>query len=88
MSSNEEASPKPLKLSELTQGERGVVRALNGDASFCDRLREMGFCEEAVVEKLTGHHTMLCQVCGTRIALNQRAAQHIEVDRLDEGRPS
>ena len=73
-----------LKLSDLTNGEKAVVRGLQGESSFCDRLREMGFCESAVVEKLSGNHTMLCQVCGTRIALNGRAAQHIVVQKLDE----
>jgi len=38
-----------------------------------------------VVEKLSGSHTMLCQVCGTRIALNNKIAQNILVKKLHLG---
>ncbi len=55
---------------------------LKGDAATCARLREMGFCEEAIVEHVSGKHTMLCQVCGSKIALNSRAAQHVLVKKL------
>ena len=71
-----------VRLSDLTSGEKGKVCDLQGDASVCSRLREMGFCEEAVVERVSGNSTMLCQVCGTKIALNGRAANHIVVEKL------
>jgi len=71
-----------LRLSDLAQGERGRVCDLQGDVNLCSRLREMGFCEEAIVERLSGSQTMLCQVCNTRVALNGRAAQHILVEKL------
>jgi len=78
---NADAS-NPIRLSDLTNGERARVCDLQGEANVCSRLREMGFCEEAVVEKLSGSHTMLCQVCGTRIALNNKIAQNILVQKL------
>jgi ferrous iron transport protein A len=49
------------------------------------RLREMGFCESAVIEKIAGQSTLLCQLCGTRIALSDRAAQHIVVELIRGG---
>jgi ferrous iron transport protein A len=42
----------------------------------------MGFCESAVVEKVAGEKTLLCQLCGTRIALSDRAADHIVVELI------
>jgi len=75
----------PVRLSDLTNGEKARVCDLQGEANVCSRLREMGFCEEAVVEKLSGSHTMLCQVCGTRIALNNKIAQNILVKKLHLG---
>jgi len=42
----------------------------------------MGFCESAVIEKISGASTLLCQVCGTRIALSGRAAEHILVEQV------
>ncbi len=78
---NADAS-NPVRLSDLTNGERARVCDLQGDSNVCSRLREMGFCEEALVEKISGSHTMLCQVCGTRIALNNKVAQNILVQKL------
>ena len=83
MSSPEETKPVPLvRLTELPVGESGRVQGLEGKTEVCQRLREMGFCESAVVEKVSGAHTLLCQVCGTRIALSDRAAQHILVEQI------
>jgi len=35
-----------------------------------------------VVEKVAGQKTLLCQLCGTRIALSDRAADHIVVELI------
>jgi len=80
--SSSDSTPQRVRLSELTSGEKGRVCDLQGEAALCARLREMGFCEEAVVEHVSGKHTMLCHVCGTKIALNGKAAQHIVVEKL------
>jgi len=53
-----------------------------GDDSFCQRLREMGCGEAALVTKISGSSTSLCLVNGTRIALNHRAAMNIVVEPL------
>ncbi len=55
---------------------------LTGDDSFCQRVREMGFGEAALVTKISGTSTSLCLVNGTRIALNHRAAMSILVEQL------
>lgn len=84
MASSDSSDSAPrLRLSDLSSGERARVHSLEGEANLCSRLREMGFCESAVVEKLSGNHTMLCQVCGTRVALNGRIAQNIVVEKLE-----
>ena len=83
MSSPEENKPAPLvRLTELPVGASGRVQELAGKTEICQRLREMGFCESAVIEKVSGVHTVLCQVCGTRIALSDKAAQHILVEQI------
>jgi ferrous iron transport protein A len=71
-----------LPLCQLPAGTMGRVQALTGDDSFCQRLREMGFGEAALVTKISGSTTSLCQVNGTRIALNHSAAMSILVERL------
>jgi len=78
--------PAPrLNLSPLCQlpaGSTGRVCELTGDDSFCQRVREMGFGEAALVTKISGSSTSLCLVNGTRIALNHRAAMSILVEQL------
>jgi ferrous iron transport protein A len=83
MPSPDETEPaQRVRLTELPVGAAGRVYELEGKADVCQRLREMGFCESAVIEKVSGVHTLLCQVCGTRIALSDRAAQHIVVEQI------
>lgn len=83
MSAPEEKKPSQLvRLTELPAGASGRVQELAGKTEVCQRLREMGFCESAVIEKVSGVHTVLCQVCGTRIALSDKAAQHILVEQI------
>ena len=78
--------PRPrMPLTELPVGAMGRVCALDGAVELCQRLREMGFCESAVIEKVSGQRTLLCQLCGTRIALSDRAAQHIVVELIRGG---
>jgi ferrous iron transport protein A len=76
----------PLKnlspLCQLAAGATGRVCELKGDESFCQRLREMGFGEAALVTKVSGTTTSLCQINGTRIALSHGAAMNIMIELL------
>jgi ferrous iron transport protein A len=76
---------RPLRLNDLPVGAAGRVCGLSGEADTCSRLREMGFCESAVIERIAGQKTLLCQLCGTRIALSDRAAAHILVELIRGG---
>lgn len=75
-----------LPLCQLPAGGRGRVHSLQGDAQFCQRVREMGFGETSVITKVSGTQTILCQVNGTRIALSHGAARQIFVEPLAGGR--
>ena len=74
-----------MRLTELPVGAMGRVCELAGKEDFCQRLREMGFCESAVIERVSGQRTLLCQLCGSRIALSEGAAQHIVVELIHGG---
>jgi ferrous iron transport protein A len=77
------SSPLPLSpLCQLPPGALGRICELRGDESFCQRVREMGFGEAALVTKISGSSTSLCLVNGTRIALNHCAAMSILVELL------
>ena len=69
-------------LCQLAAGATGRVCALTGDENFCQRLREMGFGEAALVTKISGSTTSLCQINGTRIALSHGAAMNVLVELL------
>ena len=79
----------PLKklspLCQLAAGATGRVCELKGDEDFCQRLREMGFGEAALVTKVSGSTTSLCQINGTRIALSHAAAMNIMIELLPIG---
>lgn len=80
-------SPLPLSpLCQLPAGTTGRVCELTGDESFCQRVREMGFGEAALVTKISGTTTSLCLVNGTRIALSHAAAMNILVERIGQAR--
>lgn len=72
----------PLPLCQLPAGVTGRVCALRGDENFCQRVREMGFGEAALVTKVSGETTILCQVNGTRLALSHGAAKNILVAQI------
>jgi len=72
-------------LCQLAAGATGRICVIKGDDSFAQRLREMGFGEAALVTKISGNTTSLCQVNGTRIALNHGAAMSILVEALPAG---
>jgi ferrous iron transport protein A len=83
---NEHHRHRPkMSLTELPVGAAGKVCALEGGAELCLRLREMGFCESAIIERISGQHTVICQLCGTRVALSGRAARHIVVELIPAG---
>ena len=73
-------------LCEALAGRPWRVKRLAGTPDTCQRLREMGFCEEARVEKLSHHHLLLCAVCGTRLAIDRETARGIVVEPLRETR--
>jgi ferrous iron transport protein A len=83
--SSEPFRPQRMRLTDLPIGAAGRVCQLEGEANVCARLREMGFCESAVIEKVAGEKTLLCQLCNVRIALSDRAAQHIVVELVRGG---
>lgn len=71
-------------LEQARVGDSLRVTSLAGSSALCQRLREMGFCEEAVVEKVSEHHLLVCSVCGTRMALDRATARGILVEPLEE----
>lgn len=66
-----------LNLSQAAIGCELEVTDLNGPA--CRQLREIGFCEEMRLRKLTDGRNLVCAVCGTRLALSRELAKQVRV---------
>jgi ferrous iron transport protein A len=67
-------------LSDVSDGECVRVECLRGEISDCQRLREMGFCELAQVQKITGSGALICKVCNTRVVISKELAKNIVVE--------
>mgnify|MGYP000029434914 CR=1 FL=1 len=68
-----------LPLCQLPAGALGLVTELQGEGTFRQRVRELGFGESAEVKKVSGRSTIICQVNGCRVALSHDAARCILV---------
>jgi ferrous iron transport protein A len=53
------------------------IQVLSGPS--CDRLRELGFCEQLQVRKLANGRNLICSVCGTRLAISHELADQVFV---------
>ncbi len=73
------ASSKPaMTLSMAGAGCRLRIRELAGSA--CQKLREIGFCENIEISKLSNGRNMICSVCGTRLALSKKLGDQVLVE--------
>jgi ferrous iron transport protein A len=71
-------------LSEVPEGRFVRIRKLQSEPDVCHRLRELGFCEDAIVRLVVnGEGNLICEVCNTRIGLNLAIAQDIMVSPFE-----
>lgn len=83
MSTNPPANcPMTLPLCLLAPGMQAEIFKLGGKEAINHRLRELGFCEASTIKKLAGNTTVMCEVCGTKLALSKELAQLIHVQPL------
>lgn len=73
-------APEAMPLCKLPAGRSGRVQSVSGEAQFCARIRELGFCERAFVTKVGGSGPFICMVNGCRLALSHDAASCILVE--------
>jgi len=74
-------------LSEAEAGSVLLVERLDGTEQVCRRLREVGFCEKAEVRLLSRGGQIICNVCGTRLALSRKLANKIWVKPFPQTHP-
>jgi ferrous iron transport protein A len=66
-----------LNLSQAAVGCEFQVTQLSGPG--CNQLRDIGFCEEMRVRKISNGRNLVCAVCGTRLALSRELASQVQV---------
>jgi len=72
-------APKPAYVS-LNQADIGCdVRIESISGPGCERLRDMGFCEQIQLRKLSSGRNLICSVCGTRLAISRELAEQVRV---------
>lgn len=69
-------------LNDALVGESVTITCLRGEEGACRRLREMGFCESAVVEKTAESGALICKVCDARVAISRDLARNILIDAV------
>jgi ferrous iron transport protein A len=73
---------QPTSLHAARCGKEVRVVRLEGDHGICQRLGEMGFCENASIKKLSHGGALLCCVCGVRVAISAKLAERIFVQEV------
>lgn len=66
-----------MTLAQAEIGRDVMIHRLNGPG--CERLRDLGFCEEMCVRKLSGGRTLLCSLYGSRLAISRELADQVFV---------
>ncbi len=66
-----------MTLNQVKVGCDVQIRFLSGPG--CDRLRDLGFCEQLQVRKLAGGRNLICSICGTRMAISRELAEQVMV---------
>jgi ferrous iron transport protein A len=69
-------------LSQVRAGTSVRIKQLCASPELCQRLREMGFCEEQRVKLLLQQRSVVCQVCNVRLGLSNELADTILVEPL------
>lgn len=56
------------------------ISSLSGPA--CDRLRDLGFCEQMQLRKISNGRNLLCTVCGAKMAISRELAKQVIVSHV------
>ena len=73
-----------IRLADAPLGKHVRISRLRSRPDVSIRLREMGFCEDAVVRcVMKSHGNIICEILNTRIAMNSRLAGDILVSPFE-----
>ena len=76
-------SAVPLNLCSAQCGQRLRILSLLACSEDCLRLREMGFCEQSEVRKISDGSAILCSVYGVKLALGRELGARVLVEPME-----
>jgi ferrous iron transport protein A len=79
------AGPEVCPLTRVKAGSVVSIRSLSTTPEMCDRLRELGFCEDQKIKLLARDSSYICQVCNARLGISSRLAEVIMVEPVGSG---
>lgn len=53
------------------------ISAISGPA--CERLRDLGFCEQMQLRKISNGRNLVCTICGAKMAISRELAEQVLV---------
>lgn len=69
-------------LSRVKAGVAVRIKQVCASPDVQNRLRELGLCEDQVINLLTSKSNFICQVCNARLAISAQLAQLILVEPI------
>lgn len=69
-------------MSQVRAGTSVRIKQLLAAPDLCQRLRELGLCEEQRIKLLLQDRSVVCQVCNVRLGLSGPLADSIWVEPL------
>lgn len=73
---------KVCPLSQVRAGTAVRIKQLLASPDLCQRLRELGLCEEQRIKLLLQDRNVVCEVCNVRLGLSGQLADSIWVEPL------
>ena len=72
----------PTSIRTVTLNQVGIncdvrISSLTGPA--CERLRDLGFCEQMQLRKISNGRNLVCTVCGAKMAISRELAEQVLV---------
>lgn len=71
-----------VRLPDLPLGKAGRVVRVEGDPSFCRRMKELGLIEAVAVAVQQVNGSVLCRIKNSRFGISRDAAENIWVETL------
>jgi ferrous iron transport protein A len=69
-------------LSRVNAGAAVRIKRLAAPPELCQRLRELGLCEEQQIKLLQSGCSLICMVCNARLALSSQVGESILVEPI------